>query len=175
VSFTSDSLSFDAASFKKAHASLYVDYVTTETEEKIKESFEIFGEKNAALAKWNKPLNEEKKNISKEKFVRGQVNRELKRNSSFEKIHAEHLAFSKEITLLQWDLELIKYQLKASVDKDETIDGVCSWKRELSTTTKSKFDEETFKKEQPAYYLKYYVLKPGNHKVIIHPHRAYPA
>jgi hypothetical protein len=83
------------------------------------------------------------------------------------------LAFLKELNLLQWDLDLIKYQLKAALGKDEKIDGICSWKRTATQATNTKFDEERFKKDHPALYLAHYVVKTGHHKLIIHGHRAY--
>ena len=173
MSFTSDSLSFDTSGFKSAHPSLFDEYSKSESEEKIKESFEIIGEKDAALAKWNKPLDEQKKKISKEHFNRKQENIELTRSKKIENLHAEHLGFLKELNLLQWDLELIKYQLKAAVDKDEKIDGVCSWKRTTILATSTKFDEDRLKKDHPAIYLAHYAVKTGHHKIIIHGHRAY--
>lgn len=171
--FTTDSLSFDTSGFKSAYPSLYDEYSKSETEEKIKETFEIIGEKNAALSKWNKPLEDLKKKIPKEHFDRSQENSELTRNKKIESLHANHLAFQKELTLLQWGLELIKYQLKAAVDKDEKIEGVCGWKRTATLVTSTKFDEETFKKDNPALYLAHYKVKHGHHKINIHGHRAY--
>jgi hypothetical protein len=171
--FTADSLSFDTSGFKSAYPSLHDEYSKSETEEKIKETFEIIGEKNAALSKWNKPLEDQKKKIPKEVFDRSQENSELVRNKKIEILHGNHLALQKEITLLQWELELIKYQLKAAVDKEEKIEGVCSWKRTATAVTSTKFDEETFKKDHPALYLAHYMVKQGHHKITIHGHRAY--
>jgi hypothetical protein len=171
--FTTDSLSFDTSGFKSAYPSFHDKYSKSETEEKIKETFEIIGEKNAALSKWNKPLEDQKKKIPKEDFDRSQENSELARNKKIESLHSNHLALQKELTLLQWELELIKYQLKAAVDKDEKIEGVCSWKRTATPSTSTKFDEENFKKDHPALYLAHYKVKQGHHKINIHGHRSY--
>jgi hypothetical protein len=173
MSFTSDSLAFDTTSLKMAHPTLHDAYLKSETTEKIKESFEIIGDKNAALAKWNVPLYTKIKGIPVEHFDRSQENEVLSRTKKIEKLHADHLAHLKELTLLQWDLELIKYQLKVAVDQHESIDGVCRWTRKIQLNTSTKFDEETFKKEQPALYLAHYIVKSGHHKINIHGHRAY--
>ena len=171
--FTTDSLTFDAKAFKSAHPTLHDAYLKTETEEKIKEDFEIIGEKDAALSKWNKRLEDRKKKIPKEHFDRSQENSVLTRTKKIESLHSDHLALQKELTLLQWQLELIKYQLKAAVDKNENIEGVCRWKRTTTAVTTTKFDEETFKKDHPAIYLVHYKVKLGHHKINIHGHRPY--
>jgi tetrahydromethanopterin S-methyltransferase subunit G len=173
MSFTTDSLSFDSTSFINAHPAIYDSYCTNLTEVKIKKSFSIQGKSQANLTNWNKSLANQYKAIPDEIFIRAQENNELKRTKKVEALHYKHLCYLKELTLLNWDLELIEFQLKSAIDLHEEIIDVCTWKRELVTASSKKFDLEKFKKEQPALYLAHYVVKQGYHKINIYGHRAY--
>jgi hypothetical protein len=173
MSYTSDTLTFDTKSIKANYFSLYETYCKSEINESIKQKFDINGEADAALSKWNIPLDNKKKNIPVELFSPAQVNKAKKRSKKTELLHANYLMCLKEKYLLEWDLELIEFQLKASVGIYEKIEGVCSWKRELKKSESYKFDEDKLKKDQPALYLAHLMVKKGHHKINIYPHRAY--
>lgn len=67
------------------------------------------------------------------------------------------LQLTNEIALAEWDEEFAIAELKIACGKNRSIEGICTWKRER--IQKEKFDEKTFKLENPAKY-ELYVEKP---------------
>jgi hypothetical protein len=63
------------------------------------------------------------------------------------------LELTNEIAVAEWDEEFALAELKLACGKNRSIQGVCTWKREL--VEKDSFDEKAFKLKNPAKYELY--------------------
>jgi hypothetical protein len=133
---------FDEDAFKSDHPELYASFIkTTET---IKQSFLVKPMKSAELNLEDQFLVE----IAKWQDVIG-----LADSNTLKILNRPKLQILAELAVVNWTIDVDKAKLKALIGDNQSITGVCTWKRTQSIATV--FDKSRFAKEQPKLLADY--------------------
>ena len=162
--------SFDKKKFMEEHADVAAEYIT----EDEKPSSGRFLLKNARkLQDENPDLKQELKVNPENKpdFSEVQLSTKLPSSSDLMALHANYLEFEHSIVELSWAHDRAEAKLKCMLNVNESIEGLCAWKREPKMT--EKFDAARLKEDQPDLYAQYIIPGKSGYAVSVRPYRAY--
>ncbi|MFN5346005.1 MAG: GIY-YIG nuclease family protein [Bacteroidota bacterium] len=153
IRYTPASFSFDEASFKNDHPSLYSSYLVSQPD-KLNYKFTLKNVKSVSLEKTDAALHDQFKALGTTTFQKSQLNNILPRTKTIEEMHIKHLFLVKEQKLLEFEYELLECKLKQLVDINLGIEEICTWSRVL-TSSKDTFNSKKLKEDDPSLYDKY--------------------
>jgi len=148
INVRKDTTNFDEAAFRQAHGELweryqkdsirvvpYFRWQTTEAEVDLSHDLDTF--ENEALVPLGSPLGDD----------------------DLDKIHDLFLRLLGLDASISWELEMVEASIKAECGNASGIDGVCTWRRTMSS--KRKLDTTALKADHPTLHGQYTVTKPG--------------
>jgi len=163
--------SFDKKKFIEEEPDIAAEY-TSEEEKPVSGSFLL---KNVRKLKDDDPNLKKELDANPENkpaFSEVQLGTELPITPDLTSLHANFLEFEDTIATLGWECDMAEAKLKCMLGVNETIEGLCAWKRQSKTT--EKFDTTQFKEDHPDLYGQYIKPETSTYAVSVRPYRAYP-
>ena len=163
---------FDAKRFMADHADVYAACLV-EREDALKGSFLL--KNTQSLAKLDADLHAEKKTAKAEKPTFEPVQGDapaLSRTETLKKLHAQYIATLGVIKKAEWDEARWSARLAKHLGKDDAIEGLVVWKREMKPQ-KPTLDKDLLKEKHPDLYEKFQIQPADTVSVDISFSRSY--
>ena len=155
--------SFDKEQFREAHSDLWAAYQrTTVTQPKGSLRFSS----RVALAKMAPDKVALKKCLAAKgvAFTTDQtLNDVASRTDEIVELHDQFVRSLGPLSRAEWLVERSKAAFASRLGIDESIDGICTWKR--APATKIEFDEKSFRHDHPDHYDQF--LRPASSAVSV--------
>jgi hypothetical protein len=163
---------FDAKRFMAEHADVYAACLV-EREAALKGSFLL--KNTQSLAKLDADLHAEKKTAKAEKATFEPIQGDAparSRTDTLKELHAQYIATLGVIKKAEWDEARWSARLANHLGKDDAIEGLVVWKREMKPQNPT-LDKDLLKDQHPDLYEKFQLQPPDTVSVDISFSRSY--
>jgi len=166
VTITGATRFFNTANFKKAEPNLYTQYCLIED---LGCSFSFLGKPQISAYPEVHTARKEAKSAVVPVAMGDVTSGMLDRSGEIENLHTEYLDLIAKLANIRRDLIRYELDLRYVCGKNEGIEGVCTYKREIE----KKFDKEAFKKDHPDIWSKFETDRHGSLRFKVLPYRDY--